>query len=194
MAFNIETFIAEHGKRNGFMRANRFEIKLTPPVGILQQSADLPRSLSFWCSSVQIPGYQFITHDVRRYSYGTNESRPFAPNFEPIQLNFYSDGNGEVLDFWHRWMEYIMPHDMSAGINNNNAYLLKYKDDYVTDMQITYYKETGEPIKNVTVRSAFPININSIPLSWAEQNTFVNFAVFIDFLDWYIPESAPVVT
>ena len=184
MAFNIENFKAEQSKRNGVLRNNKFRVRPNPPPVLA--NSDLSRSLEFWCAGVQIPGYQLMTHDVRRYTYGTNEARPFAPNFEPIQLLFYADGNDDILDFWHSWMSYIIPHDMSNGINNNGAYLLRYKDEYAVDMSITYFNELGEELKTITVRGAFPININSIPLSWMEQNSFVNFTVFIDYLDWFI--------
>lgn len=193
MAFNIDNFQSDLNARNGLMRPNRFEVNGFRDIpGVTDRS--LVRSLSLWCAAVQIPGYQFMTHDVRRYTYGTNESRPFSPNFEPIQLTFYADGNGEILDFWHNWMSYIMPHDMSAGINANRAYLVKYKDDYVTDLRITYYREDGTAIKSVAVRGAYPININSIPLAWGELNTHVTFSVFIDYLDWYIPADSPITT
>lgn len=190
MAFDIERFKSEHGARNGLLRNNKFKVMVTEPPGMVGNNSDVARSLEFWCAGVQIPGYQLMTHDVRRYTYGTNEARPFAPNFEPIQLLFQADGNGEVLDFWHDWMSFIMPHDMQGGLNENGTYLLKYPDDYVVDIQITYYRETGEEVKSVAIRRAFPININSVPLSWSEQNNFVTFTVFIDFLDWYVVSSA----
>ena len=184
MPFNIETFKAEQNSKNGLMRNNKFRVMITPPPGLVDSSETL-RSHEYWCSSVNLPGYQFMTHDYRRYTYGSNQARPFAPNFEPAQLTIQSDGDGENLKFWHDWMSFIMPHDTFNGFNEDNAYMLEYRENYVTDVNIDYYGEDGFKINTVVLKEAFPVNINSIPMTWSEQNGFVSFAVFLDFVDWY---------
>ena len=92
MAFNIESFKAEQNKRNSVLRPNKFEVMITGPTP-KGSDIDTQRALSFWCEEAIFPGYQLLSHNMRRYTYGTNETRPFSPNFNPVQLTFAADNN-----------------------------------------------------------------------------------------------------
>jgi hypothetical protein len=186
---NIDEFTSEINYRNGLLRGNRFKINITPPF-ILSDLRDISRSLSFWCQGIAAPGYQLLTHDVKRHTYGPTEKRPFAPNFQQLQLTFMSDGNTDCWEFFNQWMQNIIPHDAGNGINSqsnytsNLVYLVEYKEAYAVDMEIVLFDETGDIIRKFFVREAFPSNMNPIQLDWANQNNYANFSVFMEFLDW----------
>ena len=196
--FNIETFKAKVKDRNGFMRNNRFLMTFPTPTGLFSRSGAwaVNRDIEFWCESVTLPGYQLMTHDVRRWTYGPSEKRPFAPNFTPLQCSFLVDNKGDIMNFFHDWLQSIIPHDTDQGINAPSRfgglpYEVRYKVDYVTELNIYTYSETGEPIQNIVCKEAFPSSIVDIPLSWGDTNNVVRLQVTFDYLDWF---SRPVNT
>ena len=200
MTFKITDFASELDKKNGVLRTNRYRVIITPPAGSTGVSLfDSSIDLSFWAQEAMIPGYQLLTHDVRRYTYGTNEARPFAPNFVPLQLGFGIDGNMNTWEFFHAWMQHIMPHDVGrenstgsiharsaySGSSAQAPYMLKYKNEYTTDIRLDVHRQDGTKIRTINFRQAFPININPVGLSFEENNAFGKFSVVIDYLDWY---------
>ena len=194
---NIEGFKSQINAGQGIMRNNKFLVRIPPPQVLFNtaQIAETSRALEFWCAEAQIPGYQLLSHNVRRYTYGTNETRPFAPNFQPIQLTFISDTSGEVWKFFDAWTQHILPHDATQGMSTDSAfgavenqlvYELSYKHEYASDIEISVMDETGKTNLKFTVRQAFPSNLNMVPLSWGDQNNSVQFTVFIEYLDWHL--------
>lgn len=187
--FNIEAFKAVTTAKGGFMRNNRFLMTFPMPQTMLDHM-DVGRTIEFWGENVNLPGYQLVTHDVRRWTYGPIEKRPFAPNFTPLQCTFLIDNDSEILRFFNNWMQSIMPHDTEAGMNNGSnygglPYELKYKEQYVTDLNIYTYSETGEPVLNIVCKEAFPSHVVDIPLSWEDTNNIAKLQVTFDYLDWY---------
>jgi hypothetical protein len=194
---NIEGFKAEQNQRNGVLKNNRFRV-IIPPAPVLSSFSDVHRTLQFWCHGANFPGYQIQTHNVRRYTYGTNEARPFAPNFQQIQLQFISDGDTYCWEFFNHWMQNVLPHDADRGINSASlhtggpVYLLNYREQYVTDMYIEIYDAEGNAVKTVQIREAFPVNLNPIQLDWSFQNQFAGFNVFMEYLDWQVADQQEV--
>lgn len=197
MAFDIETFKSEHELRNSVLPMNRFKVRFPLPQLLLATgNLETARSVEYWCEGAQLPGYQLLSHNMRRFTYGTNETRPFAPNFQPIELTFAMDSDAEIWELFNSWTQSIMPHDAVDGINTSSVYetsvgarevyQLAYKTEYVTDMNILIYDKNNNLIKNFFFREAFPTNINAVPLNWNAFDEYARFTVFIEYLDWYI--------
>jgi hypothetical protein len=197
MSFNIEEFKAEHSHRGGIQKPNRFLVTIGSMPGVLTTGdtgglKDTHRSLEFWCQAVSLPGYQILTHDVKRYVFDTVEKRPFAPNFLQAQLSFIMDNYNEVWDFWNQWMQAILPHEIESGITDTNAltgnrvYHLTYRKDYVVPVEITIFDEIGEKVVAIELREAFPSNINQVQLAWQRNNDYSEFTVFLEYKDWRV--------
>jgi hypothetical protein len=192
---NINNFLSELNYRDGAMPTNRFKVLIPIPEVLVQDGSQQDaRSIEFWCQSVTFPGYQIMTHNVRRHTYGPNEARPYVGNFQQVQLVFISDGASEMLNFFHTWTQYIIPHDSTFGIRTNSrydaggdapVYHVNYKDSYTTDIIIDLYNHANEVTKSISLREAFPVNINPITFDWSDNNHYTNFTVFIEFLDWF---------
>lgn len=196
--FNIQNFQAEVDHKNGVMRTNKFLVRFAPPFimagrpGISQVSSEFSGA-HFWCQDVTLPGYQIMTSTYRRHTYGTNESRPYGPNFQQVQLTFMMDNDAFIWDYFNAWLQSILPHDSQTnGINSpstysnaSRVYELSYKHEYATDLEILIFNESGQNTLKVTLREAFPSNMNGIPFSWGAQNAYAQFTVFIDYLDWF---------
>ena len=198
MSFDIEQFSAEINKRNGLQRTNRFQLRIPPPAILLgregTQGMFTEESGShFWAQDVQMPGFQLQSGNVRRYTYGPNETRPFAPNFQQVQANFAADGNMSIFQFFDSWLQSIIPHD-SEGIfagrrtnyHSGRVYELSYKSEYATDIDIVLFDEAGTETLTLTLYEAFPSNINAIPLAWGDNNSYATFSVFFEYVDWNV--------
>lgn len=191
MPFNIEEFKARHTSHSAYQRTNKFLVRIpAPPILVSRDGFGASRLVEYMCQDAAIPGYQLMTGNVRRHTYGPNESRPFAPNFVQAQLLFNIDGRHEVLNFFNDWLQSIIPHDAERGIHQPSDYQglpyeLSYKQDYATDMQIQTFDERGIVSKVINLREAFPSNVNQTALSWGDTNQIGQFTVFMEYLDWY---------
>ena len=103
MAFNIEQFKA--ATKGDFLRPNRFLMTFASPRVMIGESGSLNvnRNIEFHCDSINFPGYLIGSHDVRRWTYGPVEKRPFMPNFTQLQATFTSDGEGNNWKFFNHW-------------------------------------------------------------------------------------------
>jgi hypothetical protein len=185
--FNIETFKSEINKRSGIMKNNKFLMRFTPPSmfqGGPNDSQEVVRSVEYWCDATSLPGYQLMMGDTRRWTYGPHEKRPFGPNIVSLQTVFISDANGDMLTFFHSWLNNIIPHYVSKGFtaeadgaNGMMPYEVRYKKNYAVDIEIFVYQESGLPILHYKIKEAFPSHIMEIPVSWDSMNHFMKFQV-----------------
>ena len=192
--FNIEDFKSELNFRNGVMRNNKFLITFPSPrvmLGTGGEAALMNRSIEFWCESINLPGYQLMQHDTRRWTYGPSEKRPFAPNFQSLQCSFIADGKGDVWKFFNNWLQKILPHDTDRGFNaisnfGGYPYELEYKVNYVTELNIAVFDETGKkkPV-NIICKEAFPSQVIDTNLNWADTNNTAKVGVVFEYLDWF---------
>ena len=190
--FNVENFKSELNKRNGVMRNNKFLLTFATPAVLRNNGPGLSinRSIEFWCESVNLPGYQLMQHDTRRWTYGPAEKRPFAPNFQSLQCSFIADGKGEIWTFFNDWLQSILPHDTDQGFNTRSTfggypYELAYKIDYVTELNIAVFDETGKKQINIICKEAFPSQVIDTNLNWADTNSTAKVGVVFEYLDWF---------
>lgn len=200
MAFTIDgpgSIKGQINKRNGVLRTNRFLFRTTtPPVLLNNYTNGFSNSVEYYCQSINFPGYQIAMGDVRRWTYGPNEKRPFGPNFQQLQMNFISDGNNDMWKFFTEWMSFIIPHQRNAingsgGMIQSTAsypglspYELSYKSEYAVDVELHIFDERGIRRQKIICYEAFPSNILDVPLNWGDTNSTLNFTVTLEYLDW----------
>ena len=193
MAFKIDDFRSQNNKDFGYLRANKFKVMITTPELLfnLPNAVEIARNMEFYVQDAILPGYQLMTGNVRRWGYGPNESRPFSPNFQQVQLTINIDGNMNTIKYFNGWLETILPHDTrnaffdQSDLTGGDNYTLSYKSEYATDIQILLYAEDGKLMTTYTLKEAFPSNINQVQLSWGDTNQIAQMNVFIEYLDWY---------
>lgn len=194
MPFNIEAFKGEVAARNGVMKPSRFMLEIPSPPTYLVPTAT-GRSLSFWCEAANHPGYQLMMGDVRRWTYGPHEKRPFGPNIIPFQTLFLADADGRNIRFFHSWLNNIVAHYVGQNGTMESAaqeagylspYEVRYKREYARDIHVHQYREDGAEVIHYVLREAFPSNVPDIPLSWDASHAHMRFPVVFDYLDWYI--------
>ena len=194
---NINQFVAKQSQNNGYMRTNRFRVRMTAP-SILIGQANIARDVEFYCEAAQLPGYQVMTSDVRRWTYGPSEKRPFAPNFIQVALTMNVDGDMANWNYFNVWLQSIIPHDRgyNGGINlasqhgnGNKVYELSYKSEYAVDVNVDMYRTDGSIARTTNLIEAFPSNVNGINVGWNDNNQVAQFVVYLDYLDWDITQT-----
>ena len=169
-----------------------------PPPGGSVSSAN--QMLSYACDSINFPATGVQTYEIARYSYGVTERKPIFPTFSPLQCTLICDGKDAVVQkFFHDWMRLICNFRFGSGIGINSSlasnipmapYELDYKKneqgyyEYPVDLQLLVYNQSGDVVRDVFFREAYPISVGDVHFSWGEQNTIVKIPVTFTFMDW----------
>lgn len=177
--FNVETFKNQALGQYGIMKNNLFLVTLyfSNKVGTSDRKFNPSQKdiglIPLFCSQCMLPSRTLGTQDiVSRYGYDVLEKMPGYQEFKDIQLTFISDGGGEVIGFFDRWVNFIVNADETSGMylpNNKSGampYQVSYKDDYSAIMEIIVYNETMGRIVVYELSEVFPKSIYNVPLSW----------------------------
>jgi hypothetical protein len=196
--FNVAQFKAFIGDRT-FLRPNKFLVKFAVPA-CMQSSvssvnnADFKQSIKeieFWCEAANVPGIALQAHEVRRYGYGATEKRPVTALFNDVQFSFYGDSDAKYWALFQQWIKKIVNYDMREGIsgktgfNSSTPYEIAYKHEYVSDITLYVYDDTGNAKIAVTLREAWPMFVGDAPLNWGDTNSIMRVPVTITFTDWF---------
>ena len=191
MAFNVNEFISNFDAHSGFARVSKFEVRITqPPVKI--QNSPPSRILSLQCESAELPGYTINTVESKIFGAATFVAAGAAYN--DITLTFICTNEFWEKKFFDTWMDAIMP---------KNSYLLGYKEEYQTTIDIIQYadfakdEKAKEPLKIFTCRllNAYPVSAAPLQLNWAGDDIH-RLAVTFKYDKWKDADSAgaPVAT
>lgn len=187
--FALSEFSATINKYDGLARPYLFVVTMTPPRALQSAFGNIARDLRFFCSGAELPGISVMTSDVRHYNYGPSERRPYAPVFVDTTLTFMLDNKGEILKFFHNWMQNIIDFQGSRGIaggtvNNAYPYEVHYSDDYVTTVQIDQYNLKESTIVSYKLYDAYPLTLNSVQTSWEGVGTIQLLNTAFTYRSW----------
>lgn len=195
--FNIATFKSSVAK-NGVMRNNKFLVRIPMPYGMTfarteakSRLQNTSRLLELWCESANIPGVALAANEIRRYGYGGIEKKPYVSVVNDVNFSFISDGSGEIWAFFQQWARMIVNYDMRKGINQQTGMLgqtpfeLSYKYQYVSDIDVIVFDETGKEVLTVVLREAYPIFVGDVQLNWGDTNNIARIPVTMTIYDWY---------
>lgn len=127
------------------------------------------------CDSAEFPTRAFNADEVRYY--GPNFKLPYQSSYIDVTLSFLCRSEMREKEMFDTWMEVINP---------KSTYDFSYRKTYATDIDIYQYTELGDPSYKVTLRHAYPLNVNAMPLNWAEDN-FQRVQVQFAYTDWITP-------
>jgi len=175
---NIDTLKASIAAKGGVARTNRFNVIFTPPkqsllnlnpevlVGQLA-SGDTPsvrsllndpRDISLLCESTSIPGRSISSADY----IADKQSNKFPNTLidSEIEMTWILTNDYYMKTMFDGWLSSIIDMD---------TYTLGYKDDFSTDVIIQQLNADNIPVYGVKLEKAFPISVNQIDLSQAEN-------------------------
>lgn len=139
------------------------------------------------CENIVLPTPSLLEEEnIRRYGYGPVEKVPYGVQFSDVTMTWLVDGKSEIIDFMHQWMNTIVMHDSpnisGTGTNIGNAsyrdnlnsykpYEVGYKDAYTNPIVRVYvYNRQQQTVTEYEMYDVFPMNIQSMNLSWADEN------------------------
>ncbi len=171
-------------KKNGIVRANRFDVLFTPPTILRSYSgSSAAELLQLRCDTASVPGVSLTTADVQRYGYGLSEKIPTGAQMGDFACSFIADDEGVIYKFFYRWMNGIVKWDdkpNSRGLtsyNNLRPYEFEYKSKYASTIQILTYDEAENKLISYTLYEAFPIGIGEVQHNWGDTDSLVRLPV-----------------
>lgn len=183
--FDIEEFKSNIGVR-GVLPTNLFLVTITPfssqiSTAMNEETLD-PRSLSFFCMKTPLPGIDLALESNTPLGTGPVENFPHRAIFTDIELQFIGDAKGQILTFFHKWLNTIVNFDDRR--ENTSFYRVAYKDQYVCVINITVFNHQSDKIIEYTLKDAFPYRINQIDMDWTNTNSMMNIGVNFQYKTW----------
>src|SRR4051812_20814224 len=157
-SFNIQNFKSRIEHR-GVQRNSKFLVKFQPPPGVLAFNNNVLKPVAddmmFWTDATQIPGVSLSLRQVLRYGYGTMEKKPVAPVFNDIKFSVMNDEASQNFSFFQQWIEYICRYDADQAMGDNTTtYELRYKNEYMTNINVIEFDQSGNQSLNILLHEA----------------------------------------
>jgi hypothetical protein len=170
---NLNDFRTVVGKDRDFSKSTRFAVQIGRLSGVFSD-------LIYLCETAELPGRAFSLQDYRYY--GPNFKLPTFSEYADITFSFLVRDVMREKETFDNWMAYINP---------KNTYDFRFLNEYSSDIYIYQFSEianAGERGKasatyKATLRRAYPINVQSMPLSWVDENIH-RLQVTFTFTDW----------
>lgn len=169
---NLNTFRSKIAQGRDLAKANRFMVLFSFPQGLPGATTYGPDQ-QYLCETAELPGRAFNTQEYRYY--GPNFKMPHQSAYTDINFTLYLRSFMNDKKLFDNWLEFINP---------KTTYDFKFRTQYSTNIQVWQMEETRSiPSYLVTLRKAYPINVNAVPLSWAEDNIH-RLQVTFCYVDW----------
>lgn len=172
-----------------------YQVKLQPPTSVVSHLAregfnysQDGENVELLCEAVSLPGTSLSTHEVIGDYHGVRERMAYRRMYDATtDFTFYVDHDYKVIEFFDGWMDYISGVGSGQHLSKNNQksssanYRMNYPDSYMTNVFITKFEKdvsTSNRIfrddrtffMNYTFVQAFPLNIVSIPVAYAQSD------------------------
>jgi len=178
-AFNIPDLLQGEPREPGSSLKEWLKQKDAAGLAGIQYSSDDVELLQISCSEASLPGSSLITNQIDNDYYGVTERHAYRRQYDDrIDFTFYVDRDYKIIKFFEGWISYIVNERINAGENapgedaKTFSYRVRFPDSYQTDnLYITKFERdinTPNPGPSLTYRfiRAYPININSMPVSY----------------------------
>ncbi len=126
------------------------------------------------CSEASLPGVNYMTNEINDDFHGITERYAYRRSYDDrMDFTFYVDRDYRPINFFESWIAFIAGEKQKpANAIRNYFYRVEFPDNYTTDeLYITKFErdiETPNEGPSLTYRfiNAFPININTMPVSY----------------------------
>ena len=160
---DLKTIISSKG---GLARPNFFSVVFTFPDGIAYDS----REMTILCESAQMPGININTNEFQSTRQAVK--MPYGFIKEDVNFTFLITNDFGIKKSFDSWVQSVI---------DTENYRLKYRDDYAKEVTINQLDKNEKVLHSVTLQKAFPININTIELSNATENSIQRVTVAMTY-------------
>jgi hypothetical protein len=172
MAFNLNQFKSNLTGENSneVAKQSHFEMWLSLPRKILlsddSKSAITP--LRFRIDTAEFPGRSIVTSDYKSTGYGLSNKVGYGAVYPDVNISMVCDSKLNEKKLFTSWQNIIVGnHNRQQNIRKHQS--IGYYNDYISDVLIVQYNQEGVPTYAITLREAYPIIINSLPLNWGSE-------------------------
>jgi len=122
------------------------------------------------CCEASLPGSSLATTEINNDYTGVTERHAYRRLYDDrSDFTFYVDRDYRVINFFESWISYIVGEDnATAQLGRTYNYRVNFPEFYKTDY--LYITKTEKDYKGRVLRykfiNAFPISINSMPVSY----------------------------
>lgn len=175
---SLNAFLQHNASRDGYAKANRYEVVIGLPTGVAQGSeqeagksamagavqgqlaGETARRISFRCDSISIPGRNLRTQ-MNGNIYGPPHEVVQGITFAPVQATFYCGSDLAERYFFEEWQKVSY---------NPQTYNINYYKEYVGAVDIYQLNEQDERTYGVRLEEAFPKTVAEIAYGHASSN------------------------
>jgi hypothetical protein len=122
------------------------------------------------CCEASLPGSSLATTDINGDYTGVSERHAYRRLYDQnADFTFYVDVNHYIIDYFESWLSFIVgENDIKRQRTPNYNYRINFPDFYKSDyLSITKFeKDYSGRYLTYQFINAFPISINSIPVSY----------------------------
>lgn len=145
-----------------FLRPNLYAIYISPRVNFTNQDKN---RIGMLCHEASFPFHTFTTNSYRYNNLETHFVNKI--DYDPITFTFYVDRDNILLDFFDKWRKQII----------DDSHRLNYFDNYTAQIEIEIFDRQLNTAGMATLSDAFPVNIGSIPLAYAQNDALMTMQV-----------------
>lgn len=192
--FDINSFRSKVVGYDGVLSTHSFLVVFSPmdwvPLKAIRN--EIFPDLTMRCDNAILPTINLLQEqNVRRYGFGPVENVAYGVNVGDFTLQFIVDKQASIIDFFESWMNLIVNRDSFGGANMNNVvgdnkrpYEVAYKDTYACpSVNVFVYDRAQNTVLEYNIYDVFPTGIQSMNLSWSEENSLMKLNVTFSFTD-----------
>lgn len=149
-------------ENQGVARTNRWEASFSPPPHSLMDSwRNISKMTTLMASTAIIPGKQYQT-DERITAKRQSNKLPYFFTLDEFTMSFKLTNTFKIKKFFDDWLRIPV---------SDETYLLRYKKDYITDIEVKQLNIRDEPIHIIKILDAYPSSISAIELNSENDDT-----------------------
>jgi hypothetical protein len=201
--FNIGRFRAEVSGADSVLPTHSFLVVFAPMIWTRSKfsAQNLDSLLTMRCDNVVLPSVNLLQEqNIRRYGFGPVENVAYGVNVGDFTLQFIVDKNALVIEYFEEWLNLIVNRDSFGGANMNNnnlkngrkPYEIAYKDTYsCPNVNVFVYDRAQNQVMTYNIYDVFPTGIQSMNMSWSEENNLMKLNITFSFTDLRINRIPP---
>ena len=152
MAFRLDEIRGD--LKRGVARTSHYEMII-----------DGNQQVAFRTISVTAPG-RGITSTASGV-YGAIQEVGYGTIFSPVSAQIYCSPDHTERKFFTEWQDKVVgPHRTGGGFATERAFNAGYYKDYVKDVTIKQYDETGSKTHEIKLREVYPKNVGELSYSY----------------------------
>lgn len=172
MTFNVSDFRSQitGDASRGISKQSNFDVVVNLPSNILMsdRSRSAYNSLRFRVESAEFPGRSIQTTNYKSFGYGLTSKVGYDVVYPDVSFTMLCGADLGEKSFFHAWQSAIVGnHSRQDDIRRHQS--LGYYKDYVSSVGIIQYDTTGRPTYGLALAEAYPIIVNSLPLTWGSE-------------------------